>query len=66
MQQINNLLDEEGNTGDNNLERVGSEISEEGTYRKLKQEKDPITKFLRQVPPDFRKAEIHGVTLNFS
>ena len=37
MQQINNLLDEEGNNGDNNHERVSSEISEEGTYKKLKQ-----------------------------
>ena len=29
----------------------------------MKKQKDPIQKFLRQVPPDFNKAEIHGVRL---
>lgn len=57
---INKLLQEEGELTDN-ADRVNSDISEEDTLKQLKHQKDPISKFLRKVPPDFDKAVIHGV-----
>jgi hypothetical protein len=32
----------------------------------MKTQKNPITEFLRQIPPDFAKAEIHGVKIKFT
>lgn len=44
---------------DGQSDTEGTEGSEQ-----VKKEKDPIEKFLNQVPPDFDKAEIHGVSKN--
>ena len=64
IQQINNLLQDEDDNDDTSKENQKSELTEEdalNNLQKLKVQKDPIQKFLRQVPPDFDKAEIHGV-----
>ena len=42
MQQINNLLDEEGPDMTSNQDRVHSDMSEEETLKRLKVNKDPI------------------------
>lgn len=62
--EMNKILQERNEDTDfkltsNNTEENGNQISN------LRKQKDPITQFLRQVPPDFSKAEIHGVIYDY-
>ncbi|CDW71822.1 phage head-tail family partial [Stylonychia lemnae] len=57
--EMNKILQDQKEDTDNKFTSNNTEENQ-NQLNMLKQQKDPITQFLRQVPPDISKAEIHG------